>query len=129
MKTIIFTLLAIIFFGCVKATKPLNPKSKRELNTIISELKLENVDYGYVSKTTNGVKSDYFKISMKDIDDSTDFVPYTKRLIQLFNNSGYELDKCDFIVFYFYKAHLQAKLFKFYRINPRNYTIIEETDR
>jgi len=127
MRQVLFILL-LALSACAKKNNPLKGDSKQELKKIISELKLEDVSYGYTKKYEDGKTSNYFKITLWDIDDSTDFLPYTRRLIHLFNDSDYELDKCDFVSFYFCKKYDYADLFKYYKIDPKDYSIIEEAD-
>lgn len=128
-QTQIYFFLVMFLFGCIESNKELNPNSKKELDQIVSELKAEQISYGFNYKRVDSKEEFYFKIVVYDIDKPTDFIPYTKRMIELFNKSAYKLERCDFVVFYFYKKHHLAELHKFYRIDPRTYDVLEEADK
>jgi hypothetical protein len=127
MKRII--IIGLLLTSCsFPELKKLNTESKKDLDTIIKDLKLEKFDYGVYDKTIDGKQRNYFKVSMHDIDDSVDFEPYNARIIKVFNKSGYNLKQYDFVVFYYYKDYFKAKLYKFYKIRASDGKILEEAN-
>ncbi len=127
-NTILCVLLFVITNACVPSNKPLKKDSAGELDKIINELKLERFNYGFAKRNKNGKNEEYFKVDLGDIDDSTNFVPYTHRIIKLFNDSDYQLNKVDFVCFYFTKNEVMADIYVFYKIDPRTLNVIEESN-
>ena len=128
MKKIIVGLGLIITSCGLPELKKLKPETQNEINLIVSELKLEKFDYGIYNKEIDGIKRNYFKVSMYDIDDSTNLEPFNLRIINTFNKSGYNLKQYDFVIFYYYKKHSSGDLYKFYKVRADNGEIIEEAD-
>lgn len=120
-------IMCLLLSSCnIPELKELNVESKKEINIIIKELKLEKLDYGIFSKSIDGKQKNYFKLRLYNIDDSVDFIPYNNRLIDAFDNSGYKLQQYDFVVFYYYKNYLSGDLYKYYIVNSKDRKIIEE---
>lgn len=119
--------LFVITNACVQSNKPLKKESSDELDRITNELKLERFNYGFTKRSKNGKEEEYFKVDLGDIDDSTNFIPYTHRIIKLFNDSDYQLNRVDFVCFYFTKNEALADIYVFYKINPRTLQVMEES--
>jgi hypothetical protein len=122
-------IIGLIISSCgMPELKKLKSESKGEIDSLISELKLEKFDYGIHSKTIGGQQKNYFKVRLYNIDDSLNFEPYNVRIIKTFDKSGYNLKQYDFVVFYYYKSYSNGDLFKFYRVRARDGKILEEAN-
>jgi hypothetical protein len=130
----IFVLALLILTACdfpklpkSKKPKELSSITKNEIEQIKKELKIENLQYGFYTKKINGNKTMInFDITLSDIDDSVDFKPYNKRLIEAFNASGFDFKKCNKIDFYYFRKYSTANLYVYYAVNPIDYSIMEE---
>lgn len=106
--------------------KKLNNESKKEIDEIINELKLEDFQYSFHQKTTNGNEKKFFSVKLSNIDDSTDFKLYNDRIISAFEKSGYDFKDQDFIRIGYFKQLMTIDLYVYYEIDPRTKQIIKE---
>ncbi|MBC9811461.1 hypothetical protein H9Y05_03135 [Crocinitomicaceae bacterium CZZ-1] len=106
--------------------KKLNNESKKEIDEIINELKLEDFQYSFHQKTTNENTKKAFFVDLSNIDDSTDFKPYNDRIISAFEKSGYDFKDQDFIRIGYFKQLMTIDLYVYYEIDPRTKQIIKE---
>lgn len=106
--------------------KKLNNESKKEIDEIINELKLEDFQYSFHQKTTNGNTKKAFFVDLSNIDNSTDFKPYNDRIISAFEKSGYDFKDQDFIRIGYFKQLMTIDLYVYYEIDPRTKQIIKE---
>lgn len=106
--------------------KKLNNESKKEIDEIINELKLEDFQYSFHQKTTNGNEKKFFSVKLSNIDDSTDFKLYNDRIISAFEKSGYDFKDQNFIRIGYFKQLMTIDLYVYYEIDPRTKQIIKE---
>lgn len=109
--------------------KKLNNESKKEIDKIINELRLEDFQYSFHQKTTNGNEKKFFSVKLSNIDDSTDFKLYNDRIISAFEKSGYDFKDQDFIRIGYFKQLIPIDLYVYYEIDPKNKQIIKEGDQ
>lgn len=132
MKHLLFTIIFGITLICnisscnLPEMKKLNNESKKEIDSIISELKLEQLEHSYRSKTTNGKTRTVFYVNLWNIDDSTDFKAYNERIISAFEKSGYDFRDINYISIGYYKKYYASGLYVYYDINPKTKQIIKE---
>lgn len=126
-KTILFIGIALFLNSCnLPEMKELTNESKKEMDSIVKELKLEQFEYSYHSKTVNGQSKIFFSIKLYNIDDSTDFKAYNNRIIKVFENSEFELKNQDFIRIGYFRRYVPVDLYVYYEIDPRTKQIIKE---
>ena len=109
--------------------KKLKKKKKKEIDKIINELRLEDFQYSFHQKTTNGNEKKFFSVKLSNIDDSTDFKLYNDRIISAFEKSGYDFKDQDFIRIGYFKQLIPIDLYVYYEIDPKNKQIIKEGDQ
>lgn len=126
MKKVCILILGIISACNLPEIKKLNSESKKEIDEIINELKLEDFHYSFHQKTTNGNGKKFFSVKLSNIDDSTDFKPYNDRIISAFEKSGYDFRDQDFIRIGYFKQLMSINLYVSYEIDPRTKQIIKE---
>ena len=127
MKKLLFLLLMFYVSSCnLPEIKDLTKESKKEIDSIVKELKLEQFEYSYHSKTTNGKTRKMFSVDLYNIDDSIDFKPYNDRIIKAFENSQFELKSQDFIRIGYFKRYIPVDLYVYFDIDPRTKQIIDE---
>ena len=119
----------IFLFSCnLPPQKELNKDSLKKIESIKNELNAESIETSYISKSKNGVSKLYFEITLHDIIETKNIENYNYRLIDAFNLSGYNLQKCDYIVFFYIKNYFKADLYKFYKLDAKTLKIVEEAD-
>ncbi len=124
----IFVGLALILSSCgMQELKKLNTETQEEINSIVSELKLEDFDYGNYTKLIDGKNQNYFKVRLSNIDDTTNLESYNLRIIEAFNKSDYNLNQYNFVAFYYYKNYKSGDLFRFYKVRANDGEILEES--
>jgi hypothetical protein len=127
---VLFISFLLLLFSCnLPELKKLNSESKKEVQSIVKELKLEQFEYSYHSKYNHGKSRNFFSVKLWNIDDSTDFKAYNDRVIQVFEKSNYELKNQDFIRISYFKNYIPVNLFVYYEIDPRTKEIINEGTR
>lgn len=120
-------LLALSFLSCnLPELKELSNESKKEIDSITNELKLEQFEYSYHSKTTDGKSKNFFSVKLYNIDDSADFKAYNNRIIGVFENSDFDLKSQDFIRIGYFKKLMALDLYVYYEIDPISKEIINE---
>jgi hypothetical protein len=118
---------SMLLFSCnLPEMKELTSESKKEVASIVKELKLEQFGYSYHSKTEFGKTKKVFFIDLYNIDDSTDFKAYNERVIEVFEKSNYELKSQDFIRIGYFKKYFASDIYVFYDIDPKTNEIINE---
>lgn len=122
----LFILIILVSSCGLQEVKELNSESKKEIDQIINELKLEDFHYSFHRKTNNGSVKKFFSIKLSNIDDSTDFKSYNDRIISAFETSGYDFTDQDFIRIGYFKQFIPIDLYVFYEINPKTRQIINE---
>jgi hypothetical protein len=124
---ICFLVLVSLINSCnISKTKKLNQYSKKEINKIVNELKLEQFTYSYHYENTNGKELKFFFIDLYNIDDSIDFKQYNNRIIELFEKSKFEIKNQSFIRIGYFKQYIPVDLFVYYDIDPKSKKIISE---
>lgn len=126
MKKVCILIVGIIAACNLPEIKKLNSESKKEIDQIINELQLEDFQYSFSQKTTNGNTKKVFFVELSNIDDSTDFKPYNERIISAFEKSGYDFTDQDFIRIGYFKQLMSINLYVYYEIDPRTKQIIKE---
>lgn len=120
-------LLLFVFASCnLPEKKELKTATKKEINKIIGELKLEQFQYSFSSKSKNGNTTNIFYVDLFDIEDSVDFKPYNDRIIDAFENSDYDLKSQDFIRIGYFRKYIPVDLYVYYDIDPSTRMIIKE---
>lgn len=122
--------LISIFIGCgLPPQKKLSDESRRELESIKKQLQAENIQYGYIKKTSNGIESLYFRISIYDIPGGlkSELPKFNLLLINSFKKSGFNFDKCT-VSFFYIERYQDAKLLKHYKTDPSG-NILHEADK
>ncbi len=116
----------LIFLGCgLPEMKKLNSESKKEIDQIVKELKLEQFKYTYQNKTKNGKTKKIFLVELYEIDDSTNFEPYNDRIISAFEKSKFELKSMTVIRIAYIRNVMNADLLVRYDIDPITKKIVE----
>jgi len=129
MKKKSMIILSIILSSCglfsLPSNKELNKESKKELDKIVKELKLEDLNYSYRSKSVNGKETKYFDVILTDIDDSTNFIIYNNRLIRAFEKSNFEFADVNYIEIFYLKKYIPVDVYVIYTIDPVTKKIVE----
>lgn len=127
MKKIIYVLITLVLASCnLPEVKELNNESKKVIDQIISELKLEDFQYSFHQKTKNGNTKKFFSVKLSNIDDSVDFKPYNDKIISAFEKSEYDFKDQDFIRIGYFKQFITIDLYVYYEIDPKTRKIIKE---
>lgn len=128
MKKYLFYLsLFLTLSSCnLPEMKELNDESKKELDSIVNELKLEQIKHFYSSKTKNGETKTFFYVDLWNIDDSTDFKAYNDRIISAFEKSGYDFKDLNYISITYFKKYVASDLYVYYDIDPKTKQILKE---
>jgi hypothetical protein len=127
MKNIIYLLALLILNSCnLPEIKELNNESKRELDLIVNELKLEQFEYSFRSKITDGISKKTFYVNLYNIDDSTDFKSYNERIISIFEKSNFDFKDISYIGITYFRKYYASDIYVYYDIDPRTKNIIKE---
>lgn len=132
LKKNTYLTIAIIslLIGCgLPPQKKLTKETRNELESIKRQLQAENIQYGYIKKTSNGIENLYFRISVYDIPNKLkpELPKFNLLLINSFKKSGYNFDKCT-ISFFYSEKYQDAKLLKYYKTDPSG-NILHEADK
>ena len=128
MKGILFITIILALAACLPESKELHPSTQKTFTKLKKELQIEQLQYGFKRKVSDGDDQLQFDITLFDIDvKEHNYDSISKVLYDGFQRSGYELEKCKDIGIFYYSKYKAADVWRIYILDG-NGEIIEIDD-